>query len=122
MGRVSPKTDPTRLLISLFFFFFSSRLPTLSSSFFFLSLMSLSLTAFSPGSDQGHHGQDPCSFTGTMHRRAATSGGDFWFGKAEPCLSPSQLLFLLSPSRFFLFSPTRFGFSLTETPHGSLSL
>jgi hypothetical protein len=66
VGRVSikPGSGLTRS-ISLSF---SSRLPHFSISFSFF-FFSLSLIAFSPGSDQGHHGQDPCSFIGTMHRR-----------------------------------------------------
>jgi hypothetical protein len=84
-----------------FFLIFSSRPPL---SFFFISLfsfslISLSLTAFSLGSDQGHHGQDPCSFTGSMHRR-------YRWRHHQPLqqLSLSAFLHSLSPSRLLFLS------------------
>jgi hypothetical protein len=115
LGRVSLKdtsrVDPTLLL-------FSGR----PLSFFFISLFSLS-----HGSDQGHHGQGPCSLAGTMHRRRrsslTTGGGGFWFGLLPLTLS---LPFF---SSFFLFSLTLSRTASTASPppplsqtHGSLSL
>ena len=85
------RVNPTLLL-------FSSR----PLSFFSISLFSLFLSnlILSHGSDQGHHGQGPCSLTGTSHRRRrsslTTGGGGFWFGLLPLSLSFSSLLFFFS--------------------------
>ena len=80
MGRVTLKTESTRPGLSLVSFFFS---PTASSLSFSCLLFSLSLSPsqLSHGSNQGHHGQGPCSLIGTMRRSSLTTdGGGFWFG------------------------------------------